>query len=249
MVGRRRIDWLHDLRDGEPSRRETSPLGRDSNGVMAVGTAGVFIGGRFQPATLEYWLCPARLVSLPRDSQRAEWSGRLLPFAPHHPLLTGPSTDMRIRHALPVATLIGVLAAFLTACSDHSIATASNASTTVSASSTEELTPTIKRITAPPTTRTTAMAPSAIGDPKASAPTSTSATAPASASDVFTETCTEMGPLFEARAELHASQADQNEFAEAILQQLRQSPEWDGLSSLDQAAAAKAVRAAANGQC
>jgi len=156
---------------------------------------------------------------------------------------------MRIRHALPLATLIGVLAAFLSACSDRPVATASNASQTVPASSTEEPTPTIKRITAPPTSRTTATAPSAIGNRKASAPTSTSATAPASASDVFTETCTEMGPLFEARADLHASQADQNEFAEAILQQLRQSPEWEAQSSLDQAAAAKVVRAAANGQC
>lgn len=155
-----------------------------------------------------------------------------------------PPEEMRIRSALSRATHIGVLALYLVACSDDSAAIAGHASPALPASSTVEAESTVTRITAPPTATG---APSATRSPNTSAPTSSSA--PVSASDVFAETCSEMGPLFEARAELHASQADQNEFAEAMLQELRQSPEWDAHSRVDQAAVTKAVRAAANGDC
>lgn len=146
---------------------------------------------------------------------------------------------MRIRSTLSRATHIGVLAQYLTACSDDSAATAGHASPALPASSTVEAKSTITRITAP---TTAAGAPSATRSTNTSASTSTSVTA--SANDVFAETCNEMGPLFEARAKLQALQAHQNEFAEVMLHHLQQSPEWDAQSSVDQA-----VRAAANGDC
>lgn len=148
---------------------------------------------------------------------------------------------MRIRRTLSCVTHIGVLALYLTACGDDLAATAGHA---LPASSTVEAEPAITRITAPPAA---AASPSSTRSLNASAPNPTSVTV--SASDVFAETCNEMGPIFEARAELQASQADQNEFAEAMLQELRQSPEWDAQSRVDQAAVTKAVRAAANGDC
>ena len=77
-------------------------------------------------------------------------------------------------------------------------------------------------------------------------------TTPAAANtteDTYLTTCNEVLPLFQARAQFNAPQADQDAFAEAMLQHLQQSPEWATQTPADQAAAEEGVHAAARGQC
>lgn len=77
----------------------------------------------------------------------------------------------------------------------------------------------------------------------------TDAAAANTTEDTYLTTCNEVLSLFQARAQFNAPQADQDAFAEAMLQNLQQSPEWAAQSPADQVAAEEGVRAAARGQC
>ncbi|MFE5789525.1 hypothetical protein [Rhodococcus erythropolis] len=70
-----------------------------------------------------------------------------------------------------------------------------------------------------------------------------------SASRVYFDTCNELLPIFSARAELGGNNESQAEFAEAMLAQLKQSPEWATKTSADQGDATRGVYAAAAGEC
>ena len=167
---------------------------------------------------------------------------------------------MRIRRILSIATCMSAAVLILTACSDGSDTTASNAASASATTSTQDADSTIKRITAPPTT--TAVA-------------ETTSEMDLHGAALYLQTCHDSLDYFDAfreLADLAGEPFDAQEAADGLLELARtggeelrrdleasgdldvpapdpNEPTWDEIPKADRTEIERAIYAAADGDC